>query len=154
MPVRIVLVASAVLVLGFAPAPFVGKRPRANLAGLQGTWVVVTCKADGFDAGSCSNTEGPCVVRGAPVVIAGNRATFRFNGRVIDDWAIDLDVRTAHSTINLKGVARPRLRVLGICRLAGDTLTLCISDLGLARPSEFDGDKKGHTLLVLKRQRS
>jgi uncharacterized protein (TIGR03067 family) len=150
---RTLLVALAALVLGFAPAPFLAKRPRANLAALQGTWVVVSCKADGFVSSSCTSTEGPCVVRGAPVVIAGNRATFRFNGRVLDDWTIDVDVFSAHSTINLKGVSRPRLRVLGICRLDGDTLTLCISDRGLARPRGFDGDRKGHTLLVLKRQR-
>jgi uncharacterized protein (TIGR03067 family) len=140
------------LALGLAPAPFPPKRPRTALEAMQGTWVVVTCKADGFLAGSCSSSYGPCVVRGEPLIIAGRRATFQFNGRTIDDWTIRINATVTPSAIDMEGVKR-RLSVLGICRLRGDVLTLCVSDRGMARPTSFDGDSNGHTLLVLKRKR-
>ena len=71
----LVLIIAAVLAAGFTPAPFPPRRLKATLATMQGTWFVASCKADGdVVTGSCSNSEGLSVVRGAPIVITGNRA--------------------------------------------------------------------------------
>jgi uncharacterized protein (TIGR03067 family) len=150
-PLLLILFIAAVLAAGFAPAPFPPRRLKATLATMQGTWFVASCKADGaVVTGSCSNSEGLSVVRGAPIVITGNRATFWIHNRIFDDWTICVNAAPRTTTIDLDGVKR-RLRVLGICQLRGDTLTLCISDRGLDRPAGFDGDRNGHTLLILTR---
>lgn len=39
----------------------------------------------------------------------------------------------------------------GIYKIEGDTVTYCWAEPGLERPRQFAGDKRGHTLFVLKR---
>ena len=145
------VLAVAVLALGFAPAPF-PKPPRPDgakeeLKKLEGTWLVVRRTRQG----------SPVPQRGVTtVVIAGDRLQFIVDGMVRTEWTITLDVTKTPRVFDRTKVGKPPGVVLrGIYRLEGDTLTLCYRQEGTAaqRPTDFDASKPGAWLQVSTRKK-
>jgi uncharacterized protein (TIGR03067 family) len=137
------LVALAVLLLGFAPAPFPRRdrqRPASfdqDLKILQGAWK--------GDAKSSDRTG-----LSFSAAIKGNQFTLTILGRRIT-WQLQPQGGSSPRALYIKNESG---RVfLGIYRLEGDTLFICISTTG-TRPSVFNANRKGYTLLTLKRIKS
>jgi uncharacterized protein (TIGR03067 family) len=146
------LLVIAGLAAGFAPAPFSRRGSRkVNLPNIQGTWVMTEGHVDGVrNYSSTFRSNGLSASKGAVVRITANRLSFPPDGQRVTDWTLH---PVAVGVIDLEGPPRnSRLRLLGIYRLEGDTLTLCVADQGAARPTQFVGSRS-HNLVVLKRQR-
>jgi uncharacterized protein (TIGR03067 family) len=134
------LIGVAVLLLGFAPAPF-PRRDRQRLASqdydlkmMQGAW-----------KGDAKSSDRTALSFSA--AIKGNQLILTILGRRIT-WLLHPQGRTTPLALDIKNEAGRSF--LGIWRLEGDTLSICISTTG-TRPSGFTGSRKGHTLLTLKR---
>jgi uncharacterized protein (TIGR03067 family) len=113
-------------------------------AGLEGRWLVVSCVEQG-------NRHPGKEVGEWAYHFQGDQLTALAQGVVMERWAY-------------RAVPGPRLSELdwtsggetlrGICRLEGDTLTLCMGYQGKARPTKFEsGQSSDCFLLVLKRQK-
>jgi uncharacterized protein (TIGR03067 family) len=66
---------------------------------------------------------------GLSAVISGGCLRYRRNGAVISVWAIKVDPRFRPARLDMRGaVAKDRRRpvFLGVYRLEGDTLTICV----------------------------
>src|SRR5947207_2153839 len=132
------LLLAVALVVGFAPAPFPKRGPRKLEAlRLEGTWVMTDGHVDGVpNYSSTSRSAGLSASRGDVVRISTNRLTFPAKGSMVSDWTIRSG---AAGVIDLHGPPPARLHLLGIYRLEGDTLTLCVGDQGRGRPTVFAG---------------
>jgi uncharacterized protein (TIGR03067 family) len=137
------LIGVAVLLLGFAPAPF-PRRDRQRLASIdqnlklmQGAW-----QGDA-KTGNRTGLSFSAAIKDNQLIltIAGRRIT----------WALQLQGRTSPRSLDITNEAGHSF--LGIYRLEGDILSICIGTTG-TRPSGFNASRKGHTLLTLKRIKS
>jgi uncharacterized protein (TIGR03067 family) len=125
---------------------------------MRGTWVVV--RHEVTDLAVFPNGRGVIrrivhahyVLKGDErVVVASDRMTYNKTDRVFDQWHLRRDDTRGPEAIDLVETVGGKVN-LGICRLAGDTLTICYAKPGMDRPKDFIR-RLGHTLLVLRRGR-
>jgi uncharacterized protein (TIGR03067 family) len=150
MRTRIPLLLAVALAVGFAPAPFPkkdrtkGPDPRS----LQGNWVMTEGHVDGVTRyGATYRPGGLSASVRDQVEIVGNRLTFPPKKGVVTTWTIHL---VGGNAIDLESPDR-RLRLLGLYKLEGATLSLCICDQSRPRPTELVGGS-GQNLVILKRK--
>ena len=112
---------------------------------LQGTWQFLRQEYDGTDENSGESK----------LVIAGDKMALKDKqGAKSITWKIDpaKQPKTIDLTMDVNGKA---LQLTGIYQLDGDTLKICASEAGQARPTEFASPKGSRlTLFVLKRLKS
>src|SRR5262245_9030281 len=144
MPRALLLLAVAVLSVGFAPAP----PPKRNLTKedqekMQGEWVAVQAFTGGRQV---PETEV------APITISGDR--FRFHRG--DEYVMALSAKQAPKAIDLRkaaGDCKGR-SCRGIYRLEADTLTLCIpNDEAGERPTVFGSTNPDFITAVFTRKK-
>jgi uncharacterized protein (TIGR03067 family) len=143
------LLALAVLMLGFAPAPFPRsdrrKSNQSDLERCQGTWVRVQLHIDGQP-----RNEGP---NGTTITITSNRLQFPVAS---DAWFISLDETKRPRQITYRGATDTVRRHVfrGVYRLEGDTLTICCRDgEEKDRPLDLSATGQGIWLQVFKRRK-
>jgi uncharacterized protein (TIGR03067 family) len=143
---RSVLSLIAVLLVGFAPAPFPKKiKPvrRTDLEQLQGSWVRVSYS-------SCGRwvSDGETIVRfiGSHMMMCRGRTS---------EWVVKINPRTNPKHIDRKGFTDnvKDYQFVGLYRLDGDTLMLaeCHGSSETDRPLTFDHGAPGVLIQILKR---
>ena len=135
--------AAGFLVIGISAALAAGK-PATDLDHFQGPWKVVKLTFNGRSAPAE-------VVEKGKYVFKKNKLTIRESETSRQECEFTLNPDQDPKTIDIVGSDGPAKgkKMLGIYRIKGDTLTLC---LGEERPKEFsDADKAG--LLELERQK-
>jgi uncharacterized protein (TIGR03067 family) len=143
----------AVLLLGFAPAPFPKRaRPqtaREALKDLQGGWVIVRRSLGGRDLTPAGN--------GMTAEVAGNRVCYYLERGARTEWAITLDITKVPRIFDQKRVDRHGGECLlwGVYRLEGDTLTICYhsGQDPRVRPRSLEGTRPAEWLEVFKRRK-
>jgi uncharacterized protein (TIGR03067 family) len=145
MRTRMLLFAS-LLVMGFAPAPLPRRdRPQGDLEKMQGTWVVVSWRYMGKEL-----SNGP---RKGEVTFKRNHLTINemVEGNPPMQFVYSIAKgkwpRTIDCLYALDGTSR--LKLTGIYRFDGDTLTICYTQ-NSKRPIRFEGNGTSW-LMVLKR---
>ena len=118
-----------------------------ELAKHQGTWAVVSQVRDGQDAPAN-------VVASIRRVVEGDHVTWIREGKNFAGTKVVYDVTKSPHALDLIPDGGPHRgeHVLGIYKLEGDTLTICVADPGEPRPSAFEaaaGSKR--TLQTFKR---
>jgi uncharacterized protein (TIGR03067 family) len=148
---KLLLLVLAVLLLGFAPAPF--PRPetrdqtRADLKKMQGDWIAV--RDTTWFAGNGGGITSGQAAQGR-VSIVGNTLIYSQAGKVASRWVIRLDTSKKPRAIDSRQTDGPGLR-LGVYKFEGDTLTICDDIDGRHRPTSFAGGKMRQNLYVLQR---
>ena len=125
------LIVTAVLSLGFAPAPFPRHgNPNRDLQAMQGEWVLVRQAIEGEFGGGGGITAS----------VAGDCFTLRIPPVAPLRWTLRLDAGKEPKVCDLKAVSDVTKEFVGIYRIRGDTLTLCYrpSDHPKGRPTSFD----------------
>lgn len=143
-----------------APAATDGNVPTANVRPdeelLQGTWAMISLESDG--------RKKQDVAQGR-VLINGKELTLGTEGESGEAFTFKLWPREMPKGIDLF-MAEPKTPILGIYKVEGDSLTLCVRGRGgrkkdgtpidpreLTRPSSFSSEG-GNLLLVLTRKKS
>lgn len=149
---RTLLIASAVLLTAFAPAPLPRReKGKDHLSQLTGNWEITTIKWRGSDSYSAA-VFGPIVVNKSDVVVlTRGRLTVERSGAPAQNgtFAIQLSGHGAVRNIDLSG-ANQTTTVLGLYELRGGALYLSIGISG-DRPNSLTGD--GNEIgFVLKRR--
>ena len=136
------------------PRPPAGADARDDLARelgrLAGTWAQVSHEENGV-----KNPTG--IARKVTLTFNGSRYTAKGDGRGDDAGAVELDLSKDPKTIDLAATSGPGKgqRLVGIYKLEGDVLTLCIaSEPGGERPTKFAAPRGAKQfLLTLKRRK-
>jgi uncharacterized protein (TIGR03067 family) len=114
----------------------------------QGTWLVTSFVSDGTEA-------APEIVNSIRRVVKGDHVVWKRDGKNFAGTTVELDPDAAPKTIDVipdGGKSRGK-RVLGIYKLDGDILTICMAGVDQDRPKEFDARKgSGRTLMTFKRE--
>jgi uncharacterized protein (TIGR03067 family) len=143
----VLLLAGGIAAAAPAPLPKSGRPDtRPDLAKMQGEWVVVS---EQYQWGSYTTSYS--YSPDDRVTITGDRVRGRWPfGRIRR-----LHVETGPKTIGLHHEGDAAAALVGIYRVRGDTLTLCVGQPEKRRPSSFDLDQAdpGVWLVVLRRQR-
>ena len=125
---------------------FVAEGP-GDRAKHQGTWAVTSMVREGKEADA---TVAASIVR----VVEGDHIVWKRSGKSFAGTNFDVDATKIPATIDLipdGGPAQDK-RVLGIYRLDGETLTICVADVGQPRPVAFEaGEASKRTLQTFKR---
>jgi RNA polymerase sigma factor (sigma-70 family) len=118
---------------------------RTDKERLQGTWVLESGKSKGQDA--------PASFVGAlKLVFAGDQVSVQFNANVKKEGTFTLKATAQPKEIDLIENGKP---TLGIYRLQGDELTVCLDEGAKGRPGEFKSEAgTNHTLMVLRRAKA
>jgi uncharacterized protein (TIGR03067 family) len=114
----------------------------------QGTWTVTSSIYEGQKA----DAE---VMRSITRTVSGDHVVWKRNGKQFAGTKFELDPRQEPKTIDVIPVGGPNRdkRVLGIYKLEGDQLTICMAAAGGRRPKEFKAPKgSGCTLRTFRRQ--
>ena len=132
--------------MGLADAQDLARR---ELDKHQGTWVAVSFRRDG--------QETPAeIVRTITRTVENDHVVWKRNGKSFAGTGMVLDPGASPKPIDVipDGGRSAGQHVLGIYRLEGDDLTLCMADPGQPRPREFKAEKRSrHTLMTFHRQR-
>ena len=114
----------------------------------QGTWLVVSFERDGRKT---PKDVTDSIVR----LVENDHVTWTRSGKSFAGTTMVLDPKAEPPTIDLipdGGPARDK-RVLGIYKLEGDTLTICVADPDTPRPTAFSAPKgSGRTLQRFRRK--
>jgi uncharacterized protein (TIGR03067 family) len=144
---RALLIASAVVLVGFAPAPLPrrGKGPD-NGSRLEGVWLVQSIRLWGNSTGGVVHGQGLSVLVGDRMVIRRRQAAFR------DSFPRTYSVRFPKSAGSgaFDLVTGPAHHLLGIYELSGENLTLAVNAHGRPRPPTFEG-KDAQLVIVLRK---
>jgi uncharacterized protein (TIGR03067 family) len=148
---KLLSIVLAVLLLGFAPAPFPKPETRdpgrADLKKMQGDWIAVrdttwfACNGGGITSGEAARGR---------VTIAGNCLIYSQAGKVASRWVIRLDATRSPRAIDSRQTDGRGFR-LGVYKFEGDTLTICDDIDGKHRPTSFAGGKMRQNLYILQR---
>ncbi len=114
----------------------------------QGTWAAVSFRRDGQDTPAD-------IVRSITRTVEGKHVVWKRNGKNFAGTALELDPAQHPRAIDVSADGGPMRgrRVLGIYKLEGDRLTLCMADPDRPRPREFRADQgSGQTLMVFQRK--
>jgi uncharacterized protein (TIGR03067 family) len=134
---RRVLPLLAVLLMGFAPAPFPkpGRDGRDDLAAMRGEWEVV--------GESLSGSPLRPAAASYTAVYDGNRVDMLTNGVAIAKWVVTLDPSKKPKRMDLKKADAPGQALLCIYKLDGDTLTFAYYNRVNApeRPIDFNPNR-------------
>lgn len=118
----------ALLALCLAPAPADDERAKH-----QGTWAVVSLVRDGKEAPAD-------VAASIRRVVAGDHVSWTRDGKSFAGTKAEYDASKTPHALDLIPDGGPHRdeRILGIYRLEGDALTICVADPGEPRPTAFD----------------
>lgn len=123
---------------------------RAELERHQGTWRVEEMVRDG-------EGSDPEIARSIVRVVEGDHVVWERDGKRFSGSTMVLDAACEPATIDVipDGGPAQGKRVLGIYKLDGDVLTICMADVDGARPKEFTAEKGAkQTLTVFRRERT
>jgi uncharacterized protein (TIGR03067 family) len=139
-----------VLVAGLAAAGFADDDAVKNeLKRHQGTWIATASTFDGQNAPEE-------VVRSIKRIVTDDHVVWERNGKRFAGTKFALDSTTEPRTIDVipDGGRNRGERILGIYKLDGDTLTICMAAPGQPRPREFKADKgSGWTLQMFTQEK-
>jgi uncharacterized protein (TIGR03067 family) len=139
-----------ILVIGLLAPAGKGAEPDKDLKALEGTWQVESAKMDGQEFSGDD-------VADSRLVVQGDRYKQQEKDQVKEDGVIKLDPAQSPKAIDLRimsGDDKGKTQ-LGIYKLDGDTLTVCLAKAGdKDRPKEF-ATKQGSGVLriVFKRKK-
>ncbi|ODT97185.1 MAG: hypothetical protein ABS79_07630 [Planctomycetes bacterium SCN 63-9] len=114
----------------------------------QGTWSVVSFRR--------SDKETPEeITRSIVRIVEGDRVLWKRDGKAFAATTIELDPSRTPATINVipEGGPDRNKRILGIYKLDGNNLLICMADAGHPRPTEFKANPRVMwTLMRLQRK--
>ncbi len=120
-----------------------------ELARQQGTWFAVSSRRDGIDAPEE-------IVRSITRTVEKDHVTWKREGKNFAGTGLVLDPAQEPPALDVVpdgGPSRGK-RVLGIYKLEGDRLTICMADAEQPRPRDFKAEKGSRqTLMVFTRSR-
>jgi uncharacterized protein (TIGR03067 family) len=114
----------------------------------EGTWSVTSSVYDGQAASED-------LVRSIMRIVEGDHAVWERDGKRFAGTTIELDPAREPNAIDVipDGGRNRGERVLGIYKLEGDKLTICMADPGKSRPTEFKAERgSGCTLRTFTRE--
>lgn len=120
---------------------------QAELKAQQGVWQVLAFVRDG-------KPTDPETVASITRTVEGDRAVWFREGQSFAGTRLELDPTRKPHAIDVipEGGRNQGERVLGIYRLEGETLTLCMADPGGPRPTEFTAEPGSRrTLMTFRR---
>jgi uncharacterized protein (TIGR03067 family) len=146
---RRILALLALLVMGFAPAPFPKpeRTGRDKLVAMRGEWKLVSLSLDGRPLRAAGGMSA--------AVFDGNRLSLLdVDGVVISRWIVTLAPSKNPKRMDLKDADAPDQTLLGIYKLDGDTLTLACANPTIVSkgPTDFN-PHKGTEVSVYKRKK-
>jgi uncharacterized protein (TIGR03067 family) len=145
---RLVLLAS-LLAVGRGAGAVSGDAVADELKRHQGTWAVTSSIYDGQPASEQ-------IIRSIKRIVHDNHVVWERDGKRFAGTTIELDPAAEPKTIDVipDGGRNRGERVLGIYKLDGDRLTICMAAPGRPRPKEFQAGKgSGCTLRTFQRDR-
>jgi len=125
------------------------KAAKDELKRHEGTWSVTSSIYDGQPASED-------LVRSIKRIVEGDHAVWERDGKRFAGTTIELDPAREPKSIDVipDGGRNRGERVLGIYKLDGDKLTICMADPGKPRPKAFQADKgSGCTLRTFTREK-
>jgi uncharacterized protein (TIGR03067 family) len=126
-----------------------GDERKEELKKHQGTWAVSSSTFDGQRAAD----DVVCSIKR---VVADDRVVWKRNGKRFGATKFEVDPSREPKGIDviLDGGPNRTERVLGIYKLKGDELTICMATAGQPRPKEFKAGKgSGCTLRTYRREK-
>jgi uncharacterized protein (TIGR03067 family) len=140
----------AVLLLAFlvepAPAADTAKQEQEKL---QGNWTVTAYTASGKKAEAKEFAAWR-------LIVSGNEMTARDGIDLLSAYVFKLDPSATPRLIDLDVTSGPDKdkKVLGLYKLEGETLTVCVAEPDKPRPTAFASKEgSGHLLFVFKREK-
>ena len=138
------------LLLGFSSAcGQTDGAPAKELERHQGTWLAGSFTYDGKES-------APEVVRSITRTVKDDHVVWKRNGKSFAGTKIELDATHDPKTIDVIPDGGPTMgkHILGIYKLEGDKLTICMAGTDKERPKSFEARKgSGQTLMVFERER-
>jgi uncharacterized protein (TIGR03067 family) len=125
------------------------KAVKDELKRQEGTWSVTSSIYDGQSA----STD---LVRSIKRIVEGDHAVWERDGKRFAGTMIDVDPARDPKTIDVipDGGRNRGERVLGIYKVDGDKLTICMAEPSKPRPKAFQADKgSGYTLRTFAREK-
>jgi uncharacterized protein (TIGR03067 family) len=125
-----------VAVLGLVRAGDAQDPNKKEMARLEGSWSMVSSKADG-------RAMPPELVKTGKRVAKGGETTIKVEGRVLFKAKFRIDPAKKPKAIDytmMEGPSRGKTQ-LGIYELDGDTLKFCFAAPGKERPTDFTADE-------------
>jgi uncharacterized protein (TIGR03067 family) len=145
----VVLAAAMILHVGASPRASEDPPSGDELARHQGTWVATSFVWDGHES-------PPEVVASIRRIVEGRHVVWKRDGKSFAGTTLELDPTKEPHAIDVIPDGGPSMgkRVLGIYKLEGDHLTICMAPPDRERPSEFRAGKgSGLTLMSFTRER-
>jgi uncharacterized protein (TIGR03067 family) len=145
-----VFVAAMAVFAVSAAAQTDGDAVKKALTEQQGTWIT---KSSIFD----DKPAPQALVRSIKRIVTDDHAVWERDGKRFAGTTITLGPDKDPKTIDVLPDGGPKRgeRVLGIYKLEGDTLTICMAGPGQPRPNIFKAAKgSGHTLRMFQRESS
>jgi uncharacterized protein (TIGR03067 family) len=143
------LILSLVTIWPCAAADLDSDSVKKELKEHQGTWVATSSIYD-------DQSAPEAIVRSIKRTVTEDHVVWERNGKRFAGTKIELDPSRNPKTIDLIPDGGPKRgeRLLGIYKLEGDILTICVAGSGQARPEEFKAGKgSGRTLQTFQRER-
>jgi uncharacterized protein (TIGR03067 family) len=139
-----------ILVIGLLAPAGKGREPDKDVKALEGTWQVESAEMDGQEFSGDD-------VADIFLVVEGDRYKELLKDTVKEEGTIKLDPSQSPRAIDFRitsGDDKGKTQ-LGIYKLEGNTLTLCVAKPSdKDRPKEFAGKQgSGHTRMVFKRKK-
>ena len=138
----------AFLVISLATSALpAGDGVKKELKKHQGTWTVISSTFEGQQAGED-------VLRSISRIVNDDHVVWKRNGKQFAGTKIELDPRPEPKAIDVIPDGGPDRgqHVLGIYKLEGDELTICMAAAGQPRPKEFEA-KEGSKCTLRKFRR-
>ena len=150
LPPKVLEFVVALVVTGPCAAVYADDGVNDELKRHQGIWTATSSTFDGQRAPEA-------IARSIRRIVSDNHVVWERNGKRFAGTKIELDSTRNPKSIDVipDGGQNRGERVLGIYKLEGDRLTICMARAGQQRPGEFKADKgSGWTLQTFERDRS